>query len=58
MKPNASQEKGPDVPIGIGGERHRAGLRDTDGRRISPAVLSMAVLAVIVVLAAVALIVF
>jgi hypothetical protein len=58
MKPNASEKQGPDAPVGIGGERHAAGLRDIDGRRISPAVLALAVLAVIVVLAAVALIVF
>jgi hypothetical protein len=58
MKPNASEEQRPDAPVGIGGERHGAGRRDVDGRRISPAVLWMAVLAVIVVLAAVALIVF
>jgi hypothetical protein len=58
MRPNTPEEHGPDARIGISEEQHGAGLRDTDGGRIRPEVAWMALLAVIVVLAAIALIVF
>jgi hypothetical protein len=58
MRPNRSEEEGSDARIGISEEQHAAGLRDTDGGRISPEVASVVLLAVCVVVVAIALIFF
>jgi hypothetical protein len=58
MRPNTREGHEPDARIGISEEQHGAGLRHTNGGRIRPEVAWMALLAVIVVLAAIALIVF
>jgi hypothetical protein len=65
MNPDKQGEQGPHAPIGFGGEERGPDPHDDPGGRTAPsvtwtnwAVIWMAVLAVIVLLAAIALIVF